>query len=69
LKRSSLIETLIAHEYDDLVGAIEINVAEALLRIAAAIERLAAAQEASMLQHTIENADIVPKDNDDGGHA
>jgi hypothetical protein len=36
---------MLTHQYDDLIGAIPINVVEALLAVAAAINRLAAAQE------------------------
>lgn len=38
---------LISHTYDDVVGAVPVNVADALIQIAAALNRLAVATEVS----------------------
>jgi hypothetical protein len=61
---------LIAFEYNDLTGAMPINVTDALLAIAAAINRLAKAQE-MMLERAEHDAISrrIAADNDRPGHA
>jgi hypothetical protein len=41
----SLIEALTSHEFNDVTGAIPVNVCDALFAIATAINRLASIQE------------------------
>jgi chemotaxis regulatin CheY-phosphate phosphatase CheZ len=43
--RSLLTDLLTSHEYNDLTGAVTVNVCDALFAIATALNRVAAAQE------------------------
>jgi hypothetical protein len=40
-----LFDALVSHEYNDVTGTVQINVTDALMAIATAINRLAAIQE------------------------
>jgi hypothetical protein len=49
-KTDPLIEALTAHEYNDVTGVVPVNVTEALLAIAHAIDRLAIVHERGIAQ-------------------
>ena len=53
-----LSEALISHEYNDVTGAVAINVTDALMAIAAAVNRLATVQEKAA-QHAADRVDRI----------
>jgi hypothetical protein len=68
-----LIEALTTHEYNDVTGAVTVNVADGLFAIANAINRLAAIQELRV--ERVERLDrrldamMAPATDEPGGHA
>jgi hypothetical protein len=63
-------DALTSHQYDDVVGSVDVNVTDALLAIAHAINRLAAVHEKATAQ-AAQHAELVMRLNADGslGHA
>jgi hypothetical protein len=75
---SFLKETLTTHEYNDVTGTVTVNVTDALMAIANAINRLAVAHERALaasdraserLAEALDSQRLVMVPPDGGGHA
>lgn len=67
-----LFDALITHEYNDVTGTVTVNVADALMAIATAINRLAACNEAMVTRGEKISAQLkqaIQQDSDGPGHA